>query len=995
MNKNREDGFYRVKKCNLFMIVMLAVVIFFPLYSFAARGKNYGVNNERGVLDLSSKDLNIAGPVSLDTLWDFRWNRLLKPGDFEWNEAVGIHGYYPVPLFWTGYEDLNLPSKGYATYRLIIKVPVESATYGLRTPEIFTEYRLWINGKLMDQHGTLAGEKIRFLNPGVFIFNINSGEIEIILQVKNISHGNAGIGQSFILGKEYQIIRSYILSISMEIILIAICIFAGFYHTIIFIFRKEEKELLYFGLFCIIISVRTLSTGNTLLTQMFPDLAFNIGSRIATAVIPLSVITFQSFVYYFFKDIFNRWVFLILTVIHGFYLVLLFAASTFFYSTVFTYYLGEIAVSAFYIIGIGFYAIIKRKQYSVIFMSGFIFILIGAANDMLHYMQVINTGYYLALFFSAFIIIESVMLAIRFSMEHRAVSELSEKLKVMDRLKDEFLANTSHELRTPLNGIIGVAESLIDGVTGPLPYKTKQNLKLIVSSGRRLFNLINDILDFSKLRHNDIDIQRQEIDLKQLVSVVMTVIKATMPGKDVELINDISEDTPQVIGDENRLQQIMFNLIGNGVKFTSSGYVKVSCLVKGSYVEVRVEDSGIGIAKGRLDAIFRSFEQADGSISREYSGTGLGLSITKKLVQLHGGEIHVESEPGKGSCFIFTLQGVIMRGLNSSGKELSSANPVFFKGEVKTPEIIQETVNDGVKGNILIVDDELINVQVLINHLFIRNIKAEYALSGVEAIKKIENGSYDLVLLDLMMPRMSGYDVCRKLREKYSNYELPVIILTAKNRSADIVAAFEAGANDYIVKPIDRIELYARIDTQLSLKRAVNEAMVNADLANTDHLTGMHNRRFFMNAGEREFLSAKRYGAGLSLIMLDIDYFKRINDTHGHDAGDIIIQRLASIINENIRGLDISVRFGGDEFLIILPGTASSGAMIVAEKIRKLSEESVVNTGRLFGLKFTISLGVSSLKDGTCSIEELIKEADDMLYISKKDGRNRVTIDTI
>ena len=570
------------------------------------------------------------------------------------------------------------------------------------------------------------------------------------------------------------------------------------------------------------------------------------------------------------------------------------------------------------------------------------------------------------------------------------MKKLSEKLKILDKLKDEFLANTSHELRTPLNGIIGIAESLIDGVTGTLPAKTVQNLRLIVSSGRRLYSLINDILDFSKLKNNDIVLQKKDIDLRQLVSIVMTVIKASMPGKDVELINEIPEDMPFVEGDENRLQQIMYNLIGNAVKFTSHGYIKVSSSVKGDFIEIKVEDTGIGIASGRLEAIFQSFEQSDGSISREYSGTGLGLPITKNLVELHGGTINVESEPGKGSCFSFTLRRRKL-GESSDRDNTSIKSPECLKMQDCEPVIIQGTRDSRFDKKILVVDDEPVNIQVLLNHLAVKQYKADYASNGIDAIKMLETGDYDLVLLDIMMPRMSGYEVCRKLRKKYTSYELPIIFLTAKNQSADIVAAFDAGANDYLIKPLGKTELFARIDTQLSLKHAVSDALTNAELANTDHLTGLYNRRFLTNAGKREFENAKRFSRELSVILLDIDNFKLINDTYGHDTGDNAIKQLSSIIMKNIRVVDIPIRYGGDEFILILPGTPIEGALFVAEKIRTLVEESMIWMEKHGKLNFTVSLGLSSYRNSTNSFDEILKEVDDMMYISKNKGRNRVT----
>ncbi|HOP63370.1 MAG TPA: diguanylate cyclase [Spirochaetota bacterium] len=941
-------------------------------------------------MDLTGHDFNKNGNVNLDCNWEFRWDRLLVPDDPGWDNASGIQGYYPVPLFWTGYKGLALPSEGYATYRLLIKTDGKLRHYSLKTPEIFTGFRLWVNGELLDQRGILPGQEVLFMKPSLYNFHSDSDTIELILQIKNSSHYNAGIGQSIILGSWKNVFRYHMINVITEIILIAICIFAGFYHTIIYIFRKEEKELLYFGLFCFVIALRTFTTGNTLITQAYPDLSFNTGSRIATAVIPLSVITFQTFAYYFFREIAPKKIFGLITLPHACYFILIFLTSTMYYTTVYTYYLAAILASIIYVLFVSLYAIIKRIQYSGIFLTGFLFIFAGAANDMLHYLQIINTGYYLALFFSAFILTESVMLAIKFAKEHRMIAELSGKLQALDKLKDEFLANTSHELRTPLNGIIGVAESLIDGAAGTLELKAKQNLKLIVSSGRRLYSLINDILDFSKLKNNDLVLQKSAVDIREMVSIVLTIIKATMPEKEIELINSIPGNSPFVEADENRLQQILYNLVGNGVKFIHKGYVRVSSELQNNRMEIRVEDTGIGIASGRLEAIFKNFQQEDGSVSREYGGTGLGLSISKKLVELHGSDIKVTSEPGKGSTFSFTLP--LTEGHAATGRMTNevSATPLLLNdsGQNLLPD--QHTA-DSSRRKILIVDDEPINIQVLLNHLSVRNYLADYALNGLDAISKIDNNHYDLILLDIMMPRMSGYDVCKEVRKKHTPYELPVIILTAKNRSDDLIAAFEVGANDYLIKPLDRTELFARIETQLSLKNAVNDAIINAQLANTDPLTGIYNRRYYMEAGNREFESAKRYNTALSVIMLDIDNFKNLNDTYGHDTGDIAIKFLASSIRKNMRGIDIPGRAGGDEFMIILPGTGMEGAVFVAEKIREIIQDSAISTADDKTVKFTLSLGVASHKKESGSFEEIISEADEMLYLSKKKGRNRVT----
>ena len=425
-------------------------------------------------------------------------------------------------------------------------------------------------------------------------------------------------------------------------------------------------------------------------------------------------------------------------------------------------------------------------------------------------------------------------------------TELSE----IDKLKDEFLANTSHELRTPLNGIIGIAESMIDGATGSLHQEQVANLLMIAHSGRRLSNLVNDILDFSQLKHKTIELQIKPIGMRELADVVLTLSQPLANQKSLQLINAIPPEVPVVDADENRVQQILYNLIGNAIKFTEVGIVEVSAVVikppfrndeQKGMLEIAVADTGIGIAADKIDRIFESFEQADGSITRAYGGTGLGLAITKQLVELHGGKIRVKSTLGKGSRFTFTLP--ISKDAASENRtlyrpaifSLANANSRLEKLQLvskpKEFQAVQSQVSEitstakslvmhNKNFNILIVDDEPINLQVLSNLLLLENYSITPTFDGIQAIELIEKGLRpDLILLDVMMPKMTGYEVCKKIREKFPANELPIVLLTAKNQVLDLLEGFNSGANDYLTKPISKNELFARIKTHIQLAK--------------------------------------------------------------------------------------------------------------------------------------------------------------------------------
>ena len=437
------------------------------------------------------------------------------------------------------------------------------------------------------------------------------------------------------------------------------------------------------------------------------------------------------------------------------------------------------------------------------------------------------------------------------------------ELSQMDKFKDEFLANTSHELRTPLNGIIGIAESMIEGATGQLTQEQIANLLMVASSGRRLSNLVNDILDFSKLKHQNIELQIKPIWMREITNVVLRLSQPLVGKKPLQLINAISPEVTAVDADENRVQQILHNLISNAIKFTEAGTVEVSAtLVRplpspslstreedkkefffmdgqgghGEVLEITVSDTGIGIAPDKLERIFESFEQADGSITRTYGGTGLGLAITKRLVELHGGEIRVESTVGKGSRFTFTLPLSKSAGTKDSTslyyantnvslerRQLVSKIRDFQAPPTKVQDIVTNiealTLPKG-DFKVLIVDDEPINLQVLTNLLSLEKYSIIPAPNGIEALELIQNGlTPDLILLDVMMPKMNGYEVCQKIRETFSANELPIILLTAKDQVSNLVEGFAYGANDYLTKPFSKNELFARIKTHIQLAK--------------------------------------------------------------------------------------------------------------------------------------------------------------------------------
>ncbi|MCX8058305.1 MAG: response regulator [Spirochaetes bacterium] len=401
---------------------------------------------------------------------------------------------------------------------------------------------------------------------------------------------------------------------------------------------------------------------------------------------------------------------------------------------------------------------------------------------------------------------------------------LLETLEKTNKLKDEFLANTSHELRTPLNGIIGLSESILEGACGEINNEVKNNLKLIISSGKRLATLINDILDFSMIKNNELKINIEPVDVYLNVELTISILKPLVKNKPLKIINYIAQDFPFILADKNRFQQILTNIIGNSIKFSESGFIEIYGTTEDNNAIITISDTGRGIPQEKLQTIFDHYNRITDLTNIE--GTGLGLPITKKLLELLNGDIKIESKVNEGTkvtIYLPLYKGKI--------EKISQDEYVLLSRLREDVEISKKTMESLVASNekeiysILIVDDEIVNLQVLTNYLILNNYKVITASSGYECLNILnkKEQKIDLIILDIMMPGLNGYEVCSEIRKTYLQTELPIILLTAKNQVSDLIEGFSVGANDFLLKPVNKPELLARIKTHIQLAK-INEA---------------------------------------------------------------------------------------------------------------------------------------------------------------------------
>lgn len=392
---------------------------------------------------------------------------------------------------------------------------------------------------------------------------------------------------------------------------------------------------------------------------------------------------------------------------------------------------------------------------------------------------------------------------------YRVLEESKRKAEQSARIKADFLANMSHEIRTPLNGILGLSDLLMESSLTP---EQRHQLQSLRESADSLLALVNDILDFSRIEAGKVQLETVAFSVRSLIHSLQDLYGPLADKKGIRLTTTVDPVMPDLVkGDMHRLRQVVTNLLGNAIKFTEEGEVAlevkwVEAHSDRVHFRIAVRDTGIGISSEHQSKIFDAFTQADTSITRRFSGSGLGLSISAQLTLLMGGNLTVESQPGRGSTFVVDLW------LTAAGHEVTSeassqTHAIDSSGASLTGPMVR----------ILLAEDNEINQQVALGLLKKRNYNVSVAKNGREALELLQKQSFDLVLMDQMMPEIDGLEATSRLREleKGTSKHLPVIAMTANAMAGDRERCLAAGMDDYLSKPIRKEELFRIIDNVL------------------------------------------------------------------------------------------------------------------------------------------------------------------------------------
>lgn len=815
---------------------------------------SFSAFSEEAIIDLRENDWSDAQIHSLQGNWDFYWEQFIDPDEFSKSNHQAIS--FPVPGAWNsppeGFQ--TFPGFGHATYRVTILIPTNKTELFLAIPDMASAYRLWNNKKLVAENGTIATskelEKPAYL-PKFVALSPREGKLELVLQTSNFHYQWGGVWYPLKLTDSTGIYELREKPIIRGMLSATVLIAASFFGLFMFFSRPKEKVLFYFSLLCLVMGLRRLLIDERILYIYLGE-----HWTLLQAIENLSTyLAFPLFVSYFshrFPVKYSQKAMLLSWLIALPFCSLALTTNVSFYTSLNVPFQICILFSLPYIFYIYIKCLMEGRLGAKTFGFGLGIFILAVLNDILTYSYVINTPNLSHIGILAFVIFQGIDLAKSYLHNFETIEEMSnslqsknQELMKIDAFKDEFLATTSHELRTPLHGISGLANHLLNDPSLSLKLEHQHKLDLIYSTTKRLGSLVNDIVDFASIKHGNILLNKKCVDLKALSHSVVATLNPLISGRDIRLTYDISNDAQFVLADENRLQQILFNLLGNAIKFTEEGIIQVNARKSeiNNRVLIEIIDTGVGIAPDKYDLLFEPFQHFGESSDSLYSGSGLGLSISRQLVRLHDGDLLVKSQLGVGTQIEFTLEISDISTLDDSSKTTTKLMPVTSnqldskqntqhlvnkgiwsrandKTDSNSKQISREFVAQAVEDSyIFVVDDEEVNLELVHAQLSSSGYIIECFSSGTSLLERLEKQRPDLILLDLMMPTISGLDVCRSVRQQYDSYELPIMMLTARYQINDIVDCLSAGANDYLIKPYHEKELLARVYSQLSARK--------------------------------------------------------------------------------------------------------------------------------------------------------------------------------
>lgn len=784
---------------------------------------------EQGILDLRGWEFTDRQSLLLNGEWEFYPSKLISPIDLQENPTHYEAVLLPIQQQWKdAFTEEEKTSFQYGTYRLKILVDqANEQTFQLRFHEIRNASAVYANGELIAKSGQVATELENHQASNIpYSASVTSKDNVIELIIHASSHDiKGGITGSIRFGTEEAVETRANLIIGLQLLLAGVLLFHSIYALILYFLGAKSKVLYFFSLLIISAIVSVLVTDDKILySWLFVEHEWSI------KILYLSYIGVAAFLPQVMNSLFPAYIkkrkLYLFSISCTLYAIFVFLSPSQYIITTSPVLLSSVLflsiILSIYILG----KAILEKEDVIFLLLACIGVLANIVWSVLQRRLSIEITHY------PFDLIFAILAfaAFWFRRFFRATDEtkrLADKLLLEDKRKDKFLINTSHELKNPLYGIMNMTQSILDDKANPINEEHKKSLQILLQISNHMSFMLDDLLDLSRLKENKIRLQLTNVNVQSVIHGITDIIKLMVDGKPIRLHIDLPDSLPAVYADENRLIQILFNLLHNAVKYTDEGSITVRAETRYGMMCIHIEDTGVGMDEEVIPTIFDPYEQAHMNDLRARGGFGLELSICKQLVELHGGKIRVQSTVGKGSRFTFSLP--ISK---KSSVQIKETYPTLTKSEKAieaSPNQNQakpiKTLMYHIQPEILVVDDDSVHLKTILHLLAVDGYKITTVTNPDQALSLLEKDRFDLVISAVMMPKISGFELTRLIREKYTISELPILLLTERSISIDILTGLHAGANDYVKKPIDGKELRARVRALTDLKLSIEERL--------------------------------------------------------------------------------------------------------------------------------------------------------------------------
>ncbi|WP_182302665.1 hybrid sensor histidine kinase/response regulator [Cohnella cholangitidis] len=817
------------------MMAVFAVVMSLFIYEWLNPTFQYPEARE-GVLDARQWDFAKQGIVPLRGEWEFYENKLLTPQDFRTSVKTleAERRIVRVPGGWKGVVSSG-SGYGAGTYRLRIEVR-DPDFYSLRGKKIRMSSHIYMDGSDLGATGKPELSADRFVPSNLPFFGTikaDTDTIDVIIQIASYRYLEGGLVQAPEFGLTDDVMARRDNGRLADMIVITALLVFGMYFAGTFKQWKKEPYLFFFSLFCLSLGLFFSIDNEIVMATLFPGIPFLLLQKMLFILPYVSVFSFTLYVY-LYLDLKGSMEYKWLRRVSYVYLILLVGLPNDYLVDIL--WLGivlQAVAFAFMIRWIFRYRSGGVQVYYI--LLGLFFLIISWAYAQTRYQLALDNPYYMIVTPLLLVLSQSFLMSDRMRDAFVRNERLAEQLIAYDRQKDEFLIHTSHEFKTPLHGIINLAQVVIDQGGQEMAHRHRDNLNFIIAQANRLSTLVNDIIDFQSLRSGSLTFHNRYFDVSGTVQATLEALTFMRRNDQVRLVNQVPPGTYYLFTDENRLKQILVNLVGNALKFTERGSVVVAAESREGWLGLTFADTGTGMSEERQRGLFKAdlFEGGGEPTVSMFQSSGLGLKISKALAVQMGGDLELAwSEPARGSVFELRLPeaSATQRESETAWAEASVAveSPILFKASSpRAEETSPQAMERPGKVKILLVDDDASNIKVLQELFASSRYRVLAAYNGADALKLIQRHRDDLslVLLDVMMPELSGYEVCRRIREENPLYKLPVLLLTVRSSPADIAMGLEAGANDFLVKPFSGKELLARVQTMLQMKEAVEQAI--------------------------------------------------------------------------------------------------------------------------------------------------------------------------